>query len=93
MWVVLGASPAFAQQSAGRITAEQRDIGRVEVRIQKYEQALGVITELARPLGTEVECQGVCYYPSSTRPVTWNCAPNRACSLHCGVNPPAGGCD
>lgn len=89
----LAAGPGFAQQSAGRISADQHEIGRVEVRVQRYDQALGVVTQLVRPLGAEVECQGVCYYPSSAKPATWNCAPKRTCSLHCGVNPPAGGCD
>jgi hypothetical protein len=87
------AAPAFAQQAGGPISAEQHDIGRVETRIQKYDQALGVIAQLARPLGAATECQGVCYFPSSTRPISWRCAPKQRCDLHCGVNPPVGGCN
>jgi hypothetical protein len=87
------AAPAFAQQASGRISAEQHDIGRVETRIQKYDQALGVISQLARPLGAETECYGVCYFPSSTQPISWRCAPKERCNLHCAVNPPVGGCD
>ena len=85
--------PAFAQQAGSHISAEQRDIGRVEARIQKYDQAVGVISQLTRPAGAETECNGVCYFPSSTRPISWNCAPKERCDLHCAVNPPVGGCD
>jgi hypothetical protein len=84
---------AVAQQAGGRMTAEQPDIGRVEARIQKYDQALGVVSQLTRPLGGETECQGVCYFPSSTQPISWRCAPKQRCDLRCTVNPPVGGCD
>ena len=86
-------SPAVAEQAGGRLSAERPDIGRVETRIQKYDQALGVITQLSRPLGEETECQGVCYFPSSTRPISWRCAPKERCDLHCAVSPPVGGCN
>jgi hypothetical protein len=85
-------TPAFAQKSGGQISAEQPDIGRIETRIEKYDQALGVVTRLARPLGAETECNGVCYLPSSTRPISWRCAPAERCDLHCSVTPPVGGC-
>ena len=81
-----------AQQAAGRLSAEQRDIGRLETRIQRYNQALGVVTQLRRPLGDETECNGICFFPSSSHPVAWRCAPNDSCNLHCDVNPPVGGC-
>jgi hypothetical protein len=90
--VFLAGITASAQQSGGGLSAEQRDIGRVETRIQKYNQALGVVTRLNRPLGAETECSGICYFPSSSRPVAWHCAPNETCDLHCDVNPPVGGC-
>ncbi|MGA8756082.1 MAG: hypothetical protein WB611_07085 [Stellaceae bacterium] len=90
--VLLAGITASAQQSGGGLSAEQRDIGRVETRIQKYNQALGVVTRLNRPLGAETECSGICYFPSSSRPVAWRCAPNETCDLHCDVNPPVGGC-
>jgi hypothetical protein len=86
------ASPAGAQQSGGRITADQNDIGRVETRIQKYDQALGAVSQLSRPSGAETECNGVCYFPSSSQPVSWRCAPKESCNLSCEVNPPVGGC-
>jgi hypothetical protein len=85
--------PAVAEQAGGRISAEQHDIGRVEARIQKYDQALGVVIQLTRPVGAETECQGVCYLPSSTHPTSWRCAPTERCDLHCAVSPPVGGCD
>lgn len=94
--VLLAGTTAAGQQSSpqsgGTLSAEQRDIGRVETRIQKYDQALGVVTRLNRPLGAETECSGICYFPSSSRPVTWRCAPNERCDVHCDVNPPVGGC-
>ncbi|MGH7113357.1 MAG: hypothetical protein ACREE9_02560 [Stellaceae bacterium] len=86
-------APALARQPGGQTSAEQHDIGRVETRIQRYDQALGVIAQLTRPLGAEVECNGICYFPSSTRPASWRCAPKARCDLHCDVNPPVGGCD
>jgi hypothetical protein len=84
--------PALAQHSGGRLNAEQPDIGQVETHIRKYDQALGVVTRLSRPSGAETECYGACFYPSSSRPVSWRCAPKESCELHCDVNPPVGGC-
>jgi len=86
-------SPAVAEQAGGRISAEQPDIGRVETRIEKYDQALGVVIQLTRPLGAETECHGICYFPSSTQPTSWRCAPQQRCDLHCTVSPPVGGCE
>jgi hypothetical protein len=40
-----------------------------------------------------VECNGVCYFPSSSRPIAWKCDPGRKCDLHCTVIPPVGGCN
>jgi hypothetical protein len=84
----------FAQQAGGNaITAEQRDIGKVQARIEKSDQALGVVIQLARPGGANLECNGVCYLPSSSKPVAWKCEASRKCDLHCAVNPPVGGCN
>ncbi len=84
--------PALAQQSGGRLKAEQQDIGQVETSIQKYDQALGVVSRLSRPLGAETECYGTCFLPSSGQSISWRCAPKATCDLHCNVNPPVGGC-
>lgn len=92
-WALVAATPAWAQQGGRGLAAEQRDIGRLETHIRNYGQALGVISQLTRPLGAETECQGVCYSASSTRPVSWSCAPNEQCDLHCLASPPVGGCD
>jgi hypothetical protein len=86
-------SPAVAEQAGGGISAEQTDIGRLETRIEKYDQALGVVIQLTRPLGADTECRGVCYFPSSTQPTSWRCSPQERCDLHCTVNPPVGGCE
>ena len=40
----------FAQQAGGNaITADQKDIGKVQTRIEKSDQAIGVVIQLARP--------------------------------------------
>jgi hypothetical protein len=86
--------PASAQQAGGNaITAEQKDIGKVQARIERTDQALGVVIQLVRPGGATVECSGVCYLPSSSKPVAWKCSPATKCDLHCAVNPPIGGCN
>jgi len=83
----------FAQQAGGNATtAEQKDIGRVQTHIEKSDQALGVVIQLARPCSANVECNGV-PLPSSSKPVAWKCDAARKCDLHCAVNPPAGGCN
>lgn len=81
------------QQPGAGISAERSDIGRVETGIQRYDQALGVVSRLTRAPGAETECNGVCYFPSSSRAVSWRCAPAAKCDLRCGVNPPIGGCN
>lgn len=89
----LAAAPtAFAQQGGGRLSAAQSDIGQLEARIQQYDQALGVVARFRRPSGDETECYGACFFPSSSQPVSWRCAPQETCDLHCDVNPPVGGC-
>jgi hypothetical protein len=85
-------SPAHAQQPGGATRLEQRDIGRVDTHVEKYDEALGVVSRLRRPLGAEIECYGICYFPSSSRPVSWRCSPRANCDLRCDVNPPVGGC-
>lgn len=84
--------PATAQQSGAYLSAKQPDIGRVEARVQKYDQALGVVTRLIRSPEADTECGGTCFFPSSSRSVSWRCAPRSSCELHCDVNPPVGGC-
>ncbi len=84
----------FAQQAGGNtVSADQKDIGKVQTRIEKSDQALGVVIQLARPRGANVECNAVCYLPSSSKPIAWKCEPDRKCDLHCAVNPPVGGCN
>ena len=89
-----GPHPGFAQQMrSDGVTADQKDIGKVQTRIEKYDQALGVVIQLARPRGANVECNAVCYLPSSSKPIAWRCAPEKKCDLQCTVNPPVGGCN
>jgi hypothetical protein len=91
---VFPAAPGDAQKAGGdTIAADQIDIGRVQARIVKYDQALGVVTQLARAHGWNVECNAVCYLPSSSKPIAWRCAPEKKCDLQCTVNPPVGGCN
>ncbi len=91
-FAMFAALPVIAQQSRERLTIERPDIGRVETRIENYDQALGVVARLNRPLGIETECDGVCFFPSSSRSLSWRCAPAERCDLDCNVNPPVGGC-
>jgi len=85
--------PAVAQQAGNSITADQKDIGKLQVQLQKHDQALGVVSQLLRPQAASVECNGVCYLPNSSRPIAWKCDPGRRCDLHCTVSPPVGGCN
>jgi len=74
------------------ITADHGEIGKVQARIQKYDQAIGIVAQLNR-LSSSVECNGVCYFPSSSKPIAWKCDPGRKCELRCTVSPPVGGCN
>ena len=89
---VCNIAAADAQAVSNTITADQRDIGKVQAQIQKYDQAIGVVTQLNRS-SSSVECNGVCYFPSSSRPIAWKCDPGRRCDLLCTVIPPVGGCN
>jgi hypothetical protein len=67
---LLIARPGFAQKAGSEtITADQIDIGKLQARIQKYDQALSIVTQPARVHGENVECNAVCYYPSSSGPI------------------------
>ena len=91
---LFAASPGLTQQGGSDvITADQKDIGKVQTRIQKYDQALGVVSQLTRPNQAIVECNAVCYFPSRSSPIAWRCEPGKKCDLHCTVNPPVGGCN
>jgi len=69
---VCNTTAAGAQGVGNTISADHRDIGKVQAQIQKYDQAIGVVGQLDR-LSSSVECNGVCYFPSSSRPITWKC--------------------
>ena len=86
------ASLACAQQPSPGIAADQKDIGKVQARIQKYDQAIGVVLQLVRSQQSNVECNGICYFPSSSKPIAWQCGPDKKCDLRCTINPPAGSC-
>ena len=83
---------AAAQGVGNTITADQKEIGKVQAQIQKYDQAIGIVGQLNR-LSSGVECNGVCYFPSSSKPIAWKCDPGRKCDLRCMVSPPGGGCN
>jgi hypothetical protein len=42
------ANSAFAEQTDNSINAEQKDIGQIHTQIQKYDNALGVVSHLMR---------------------------------------------
>jgi hypothetical protein len=83
---------ADAQVVGNSITADHASIGKVQAQIQKYDQAIAVVSQLNRS-SSSVECNGVCYFPSSSRPIAWKCDPGRRCDLLCTVTPPVGGCN
>jgi hypothetical protein len=88
----VAASLCLAQPVGTSITADHKEVGRVQTWIEKYDQALGVVSQLRRSQLSGIECNGVCYFPNSSRPVSWKCEPDKKCALHCTVNPPVGGC-
>jgi hypothetical protein len=84
--------PAFGQGSQPG-DAEHKDVGRLRTWSQKYDQALGAISEYTRSPESTVACSGICYYSSGiVRPITWACSPRTSCDLRCTINPPAGSC-
>ncbi len=83
---------ADAQVVGGTITADHAGIGKVQAQIHKSDQAIAVVSQLNRS-SSSVECNGVCYFPSSSRPIAWKCDPGRKCDLICTVIPPVGGCN
>jgi hypothetical protein len=87
------AATGAAQQAGNNIAADHKEVGKLQVQVQKYDQALGVVSQLGRSQFSGVECNGVCYFPSSSRPIAWKCDPGRRCDLRCTVNPPVGGCN
>jgi hypothetical protein len=86
-------NPGVAQQAGNSISADQKDVGKLQVQVQKYDQALGVVSQLGRSQSSSIECNGVCYFPNGSRPIAWKCDPGRRCDLRCTVNPPVGGCN
>jgi hypothetical protein len=86
------ASPGLAQPPDRVLSAEHKDIGKLETHIETSEQALAVISALRRSPGDNVECSGTCYFPSSRKALAWQCGPGQSCSLLCTMNPPASGC-
>jgi hypothetical protein len=92
VYSVCNITAATAQVAGNTITADHKDIGKVQAQIQKYDQAIGVVGQLSRS-ASSVECNGVCYFPSSTKPIAWKCDPGRKCDLRCTVIPPVGGCN
>ena len=91
-YCVCNIAAADAQGVGSTITADHASIGKVQAEIHKYDQAVAVISQLNRS-SSSVECNGVCYLPSSSKPIAWKCDPGRKCDLFCTVTPPVGGCN
>ena len=87
------ADAAFAQQTDNNINAEQKDIGKLQTHIAKYDNALGVVSQLIRSADRNVECNGLCFFQNGNKNVSWSCGPKKACDLYCNVNPPVGRCN
>jgi hypothetical protein len=88
-----GMNLAGAQSVGNSITVDHKEVGKVQMQIQRYDQALGVISQLSRSQLSNIECNGVCYFPNSSKPIAWKCECGKKCDLHCTVNPPVGGCN
>lgn len=84
-------SPGDAQQSGSHLSAERHDIGRVETRIEHYDQALGVVTRLTRSHGIESECDGVCFFPSSNSQLWRGVARRRNAATSTAMSTPRSG--
>src|ERR1700726_4538639 len=82
---------AADEEVGNTITADHASIGKVQAQIQKYDQAIAVVSQLNRS-SSSVECNGVCYFPSS-RPIAWKCDPGRKGNLLCRFIPRMGGCN
>jgi hypothetical protein len=96
---VCNIAAADAQGVGNTITADHASIGKVQAQIHKYDQAIAVVSQAVAVVSqlnrssSSVECNGVCYLPSSSRPIAWKCDPGRKCDLLCTVAPPVGGCN
>jgi len=91
-YCVCNIAAADPQVVSNTITVDHNSIGKVQAQIHKYDQAIAVVSQLNRS-SSSVECNGVCYLPSSSRPIAWKCDPGRKCDLLCTVIPPVGGCN
>lgn len=89
---LLGNTSVASGQESG-ISAGHPDVGIVETKIQKYDHALGVTSSMRRSPDKDVECNGMCYFPSGGRGINWVCGPGKICNLYCTRNPPVGGCN
>jgi hypothetical protein len=87
------ANSAFAEETDNSIAAEQKDLGRIQTKIQKYDKSLGVVSQFMRSSDSYVECNGFCVYQNGSKKISWSCGPGKTCNLYCSVSPPVGGCD
>jgi hypothetical protein len=87
------ANSAFAQQTDNNLKAEQKDIGKLQTHITKYDNALGVVNQLTRSADRNAECNGLCFFQNGSKNISWSCGPARTCGLYCNVNPTVGGCN
>ena len=90
---LLASGLAGAQQPGNGVSAEHNDVGSVQMRLQRYDQAIGAVSQLRRSPIANVECNGVCYFPNSSQSIAWKCDPEKRCDLRCTVSPPVGGCE
>jgi hypothetical protein len=80
-------------QTSQATEAEHKDIGKIRTWSQKYDKALGAISEYMQSSESTIDCSGVCYFTSGgRRQISWKCSPKTSCDLLCTVNPPAGSC-
>ena len=89
------ADPIVAVAQTKDVAAmELMDIGQLQVHIENFDQAVGVVSQLARSTAAQtVECRGTCFFSNSSKDVIWSCGPGRICRIHCLAVPPAGDCN
>jgi hypothetical protein len=86
-------NPMAGPEKVGSVTATLSGVGKLETRVERLPQSLGVILSMARGPGQDLECSGMCYFANSSAGTAWKCGPGKSCRLYCTVSPPVGGCD
>src|SRR5260370_21914822 len=72
-------SPGATRNPCVAALSGRDGIGKVQAQIQKYDQAIAVVSQRNRS-SLSVECNGVCYLPIS-KPIAWKSDPGEEVRL------------